>query len=81
MESVCGFEILPSAHAAIMNSPQKNVSWLHRLAALVAVGAFASVVLGTLIASQLALPGSNAADRLTKFSWAMLSGGVQHEAA
>jgi hypothetical protein len=64
-----------------MNNHQKHVSWLHRLAALVAVGAFASVVLGTLIASQLALPGSNAADRFTKFSWARLTGGVQHEVA
>src|SRR6266567_870203 len=64
-----------------MNKSPKHVSWLHRLAALVAVAAFASIVLGTLIASNLALPASPTPVALTRFTWSLLSGGVQHEPA
>lgn len=64
-----------------MNKPPKHVSWLHRLTALVAVAAFASIVLGTLITSNLALPASPAPGTTKEFTWSLLSGGVQHEPA
>jgi heme A synthase len=66
---------------ASMNNNPKHVSWLHRVATLVAVGAFASVVLGTLIASNLALPASSVPGAAEEFTWSLLSGGVQHEPA
>jgi hypothetical protein len=64
-----------------MKQTENGISWIHRLAAFVAVIAFCTIVLGTLVAANGAatLPYSHL--HIERFSWSLLSGGIKYEAA
>jgi hypothetical protein len=63
-----------------MRETENGVSWVHRLAALVAVAAFCTIVLGALVAANAAaLPRSPGG--IERFTWSLLSGGVKYEPA
>ena len=64
-----------------MKQTENGISWVHRLAALVAVVAFSTIVLGTLTASNAAVILTSSHPGGEGFRWTLLSGGVKYEPA
>jgi heme A synthase len=64
-----------------MKQTEYGISWRHRLAALVAVAAFSTIVLGTLVASNTAGTLIPSQAGVESFKWSLLSGGVKYEPA
>lgn len=66
---------------AMMKQTENGVSWVHRLAAFVAVTAFCTIVLGALVASNAAATLIGSQSGIVKFTWSLLSGDVKYEPA
>ncbi|HLY60144.1 MAG TPA: hypothetical protein VKV95_05215 [Terriglobia bacterium] len=64
-----------------MRQTQNDISWVHRLAALAAVAAFCTIVMGTLVSSIGAADLLHSHVNIDRFSWPLLSGGIKYEPA